>query len=377
MKRLFFVLLVFAVGAHIGHGGMGSAWAEDNESLQTEIDAYLYAYPLVLMDVTRLYIEKTAGATDNVFFRGHVLAEGSSKASALSPDDGSSVSGAWLDLSDGPVIVHMPDFGDRCYAARLTDAWTNVFHTLGTATTGNEAHDFAVVGPRWKGDLPPGMSAINSPTDTAMILVRVTTSRAVEDIVAAYALQDRMSITLLSSYGKAGVGPIVQAPPVLTPVRQPAEQVAQMDAKAFFTRFVGLLMSNPPAEADGAMMARLASIGIVSPDFDFDELDPVVKDRLSRSIGPAQMKIRSSCLPHAAIDPTIDLNLGAYYLSRACSALTQLTANIPADTVCPVAETRAQSLRLSRKKTFPLRIGSTLSPRGAGATKQASISGKT
>jgi hypothetical protein len=83
MKRLLVVLLVFA--ALIGYGGTGSSWAESDDALRTGIDAYLYVYPLVLMDVTRLYIEKATGAKNSVFPRGHVLTDADPKTFA--PDD--------------------------------------------------------------------------------------------------------------------------------------------------------------------------------------------------------------------------------------------------------------------------------------------------
>ncbi len=310
MKRLFIGLLVFSVGAYVGCWGSGSAWAEGDEALETGIDAYIYAYPLILMDVTRLYIEKTIGTKDNVFIPGRAFPEeGSTDADVP-------VSAAWLDLSMEPVIVHMP--AGRYYSAQIMDGWANV--VAAPATTGNGAN-FAVVGPSWYGDVPSGMTVVNSPTDMALILLRAPSSSADEDTAAAR--QDRMTLTPLSSYGKPDGSPVVQPPPVPAPMKPPSEQVADMDGKTFFTYFMRLFASNPPATADAPIITELLSLGIVpGPDFDYDELDPVIRDGLSRSVGPAQVRIRSSSAL-AVIDP--DLN--AYYLSRARRAVATLTAN--------------------------------------------------
>ena len=52
-----------------------------------------------------------------------------------------------------------------------------------------------------------------------------------------------------------------------------------MDAKTFFTYFMRLFVSNPPASADAYIITDLAYLGLVpGPDFDFDALDPAVKD---------------------------------------------------------------------------------------------------
>ena len=291
MKRLFLLLLSLAVAAHVGPGGIGSLRAQGDDALGAGIEAYVYAYPLVLMDVTRLYIEKATGTKDNVFFRGHVFSEADSKV-LTAPDDNVLVCAAWLDLSQEPVIVRMPDNGRRPLSVQLIDGWTHMFATLDAGTMDDESRAFAVAGPRWTGELPPGMTVIHSPTDTALIRVRLSSGSSVEDITAAYSLQDRMSLTPLSSYGGPDGAPVVQAPPVPTPMKPPSEQVADMDAKAFFTYFADLLRSNPPPAADGDMMAKLASLGIVpGRDFAFDELDPAVRDEISRSVLPARIKI--------------------------------------------------------------------------------------
>ncbi|MGD0661656.1 MAG: DUF1254 domain-containing protein [Syntrophorhabdales bacterium] len=314
MKRLFVVLLVFAVVAHAG-----SVWAQDDEALKTGIDAYLYAYPLVVMDVTRLYVEKTTGVTDNMFFQGRASADAGS-----TPDAGVFASAAWLDLSQEPVILHMP----AGRSVQLMDAWANVF----SAPSGSDARDFVIVGPSWYGDLPYAMTTIASPSDMALTVVL---SRDGVDNGALS--QDRITLTPMSSYGKPDGAAVVQGPPVLMSMKPPSEEVADMDAKTFFTYFVRLLASNPPAAADADIITDIAFLGIVpGPDFDFDALDPAVKDLLSQSIGPAQAKIQSSVPQMTDEDLTT-------YLTRARRALTILAATMPADRLYRSPETPSQS----------------------------------
>ena len=309
MKRLLVILLAFAVAAHVG-----SAWADD-EALKAGIDAYLYAYPLVLTDVTRLYVEKTTGAKDNMFFHGCAFADPGSTPGGEVP-----VSAAWLNLSKEPVILNLP----AGRSAQLMDAWTNVFATAGDG----EVHDLVITGPSWSGGVPPGMTIVHSPTDTALILV--PSSSAVEDITLS---QNLITLTPLSSYGRAESAPVGE-PPVVTPMKPPSEQVADMDAKAFFTYFVRLLASNPPASTDADIITELVSLGIVpGPEFDYDALDPEVKDMLSRSVEPAQARIRSSAA-HAT-----DEDLAAVRLSRVRKA-SVLAASILAG---PVVETATDS----------------------------------
>lgn len=331
MRRLLAALLVLMLCA-LGATALRAddALAGGEKALQAWIDAYVYAYPLVLMEATRTYTREVTGAKSNEIFRGNLFAgEG-----AKSPGDDSLVSAAWLDLSKGPVVVHLPDFAGRYYLAQLTDGWTRKFATLRTGATDKDGRDFAVAGPGWIGSLPFGVVKVASATNMVLLTVRLLTNGTVEDRAAVFALQDKLRVMPLGSYDRRDGGPSGGAPAGRVRVRlgvsmkPPSRQVAEMDGKAFFTRFAGLLASNPPSKADADMTAALAALGVVpAPDFDFDKLDPAVRESISRAVPPARARVRVRSLPRAFGDARLDPDPSAFYLSRAHAALVDLAAS--------------------------------------------------
>ena len=186
--------------------------------------------------------------------------------------------------------------------------------------------------------MPYGLARVASATNLALLQVRVLSNGTVADIAAVYALQDQLSLTPLSLYGRPDSSLRVPAAPGKTGMKPPSEQIADMDARTFFTYFAGLLPSNPPAAADVDMMAKLAAMGIFpAPDFDFDTLDPDTEDGVSRSVLPAQARLLSPSLPRAFGDVRLDPDPSAHYLSRAHGALVDLATNaaVGADGVEP------------------------------------------
>ncbi len=198
MKRLRIAFLIFVVALLIAWAGPGSSWAEEDEAPWRGIDAFHSASPPVRVDGAGLSPEQTK---ENVFFRE--CPSGEAQPMALAAEGGAClISRARLNLSNEPVILHVPDFGSRSYLALLEDSRANTITSLGTAFTGNEARDFVLVGPQWTGDLPAGLTVIESPTEAASISVRLFSSGAAEDIAAVYALQDGMSLTPLTLYAQ-------------------------------------------------------------------------------------------------------------------------------------------------------------------------------
>ena len=122
------------------------------ESLQqTAEDAVIFGSPVVLM---QRYFQAglQAGMPVNQFF---VNTELSSPATlAVGPNDDTLYGLVWLDLTDGPQVIEVPDTHGRYYSIQLIDFWTNPFTYIGFRTTGTEAGAFAITAPGWRGRLP-------------------------------------------------------------------------------------------------------------------------------------------------------------------------------------------------------------------------------
>ena len=103
----------------------------------------------------------------------------------------------WLDLRQGPLILHVPDMSDRYYSVQFTDPSKNIaFAYVGKRTTGTEAGDYLICGPGWKGEAPQGMPQITAPNRSVLIISRVLVSES-EDLPAAYALSKQLRLSPL------------------------------------------------------------------------------------------------------------------------------------------------------------------------------------
>jgi uncharacterized protein DUF1254 len=79
----------------------------------------------------------------------------------------------WLDLSKGPLVLHVPDFSGRYYNVQFTDPSEIDFAYVGTRTTGTQAGNYLITGPGWQGQVPSGMTQITSPANSALVVGRI------------------------------------------------------------------------------------------------------------------------------------------------------------------------------------------------------------
>src|SRR6516165_8055596 len=101
----------------------------------------------------------------------------------------------WLDLSKGPLVLHVPDMASRYYSVQFTDPSNNtIFAYVGKRTTGTEAGEYLVSGPGWKGTMPQGMTQISSPNNSVLVLGRVFVESD-SDLSTAYNLAKRIQLT--------------------------------------------------------------------------------------------------------------------------------------------------------------------------------------
>jgi hypothetical protein len=311
--------------------------------LENAIQAYIYGYPLVTMEMTR---RVTTNAAKPEGLRGPMgqfanAREYPSPAfkDVTAPNADTLYSSAWLDLSQGPWILQLPDEHGRYYLMPMLDAWTNVFADPGTRTTGTGAGEFAIVGPGWRGELPAGAEELRSSTNLIWIIGRTYCTGTPEDYAAVHALQDQCKLVPLSAYGKSYTPPAGKVDPSIDmkiPVR---EQVERMDTISFFKLLAELMKQNPPDTDDAPILPRTARIGLVpGQDFDASKLVSVPNVQDVPKFGVERI---ASHYPAGGVDVngwTFFKPAGVYgtdYIQRALIARYGLGANIEADAVYP------------------------------------------
>ena len=325
--------------------------AKEKEALETGIDAYVYGYPLVTMEMTRRVMTNVAQPEGTRAPMGVFVKMRSYPTAAFrdvtAPNADTLYTTTWLDVSKEPWVLSIPDMKDRYYLFPMLDGWTDVFQVPGKRTTGTKAQKYAITGPGWTGTLPEGVTEYKSPTGMVWILGRIYCTGTPEDYKAVHTLQDKFSVVPLSAYGKPYTPPVGKVDPnqdMKTPVR---EQVNAMDGAAYFKLLAELLKTNPPAAEDAPMVVKLAKVGIVpGQDFDVSKLDPAVTKALQTVPKAAQEKIMAEFKNMGAPVNgwTYSTKLGIYgteYLARALVTAIGLGANRGQDAIYPTSETDA------------------------------------
>ena len=249
-------------------------------------------------------------------------------------------SSAWLDLTDGPVVVSTSDTGGRYFLLPMLDMWTDVFAVPGKRTNGTAAANFALVPPGWSGNLPLDAERIDAPTPYVWIIGRTQTN-GVKDYDAVHKIQDGYKITLLADWGKTPRVIEQKIDPAVDTKTEPVRQVNGMPALEYFKYGAALIKQNPPRTTDWSIIARMKRIGL-EPGKNFDSTK-VSSDVLARGAA-AGLKLMNGKMPTIArVTNGWQMNTdtmgvyGNYYLKRAIVALIGLGANQPDDAIYPVA----------------------------------------
>lgn len=327
----------------------GSADGASQESYyDIALKAYIYAYPMVLLEVTR---SQDIYLPDNTLYSQYSFPDASFKK-VVSPNLDTLYSEAWIDLSNGPVTLTLPDMGDykghdRYYLVQLMDAWTDTFADMGTRTSGNSEQVYTIVGPHWKGEIPgSNLNIIKSPTNRVWLVVRIFCDNTnPEDIQIVNDLQNRITLTK-GQHGKGVTKGLKEdhsiACEVVDPALTPPEIVTKMSAQCFYETFANIMMKNPPHQEDWPMLALLQKIGIYpGTPFDFSGLSNDIQEALVRAAADAPAVIQGIATMAPGItennfwqvDTVVNGSYGASYALRAFVALVGLGANLPDDAV--------------------------------------------
>ena len=315
------------------------------------VDAYLYGFPLVLMDMTRKQTTNAASAGPERAPMGQFVRMRTFPTAAYRDVPGANTDTlytmVWLDVSKEPWIFSIPDMGDRYYMMHMLDGWTNVFQSPGTRTTGEKAQKYAIVGPDWSGTLPKDVTEYKSPSGLVWILGRIYCIGTPEDYAKVHALQDKFSVVPLSSYGKPYTPPPAEVDASLDMKTPVVAQVQAMGIIDYFSYLAKLWKTNPPAAQDAPMVARMAKIGLIPrQDFDPSKLSASEKEAMNGVPKLGLMKMLGRVKEQQPVNGWLVFgsnvgNWGTDYLLRATTAWLGPGWNLPADAVYPLSQKAA------------------------------------
>jgi hypothetical protein len=239
------------------------AAVKEREARDTAIEAYIYAYPLVTMELTRRVMTNVEKADATRAPMGQFLGIRTyppvDDHAVTAPNADTLYTIVWLDVSKEPWVVSIPDMKGRFFLFPMLDGWTTVFQVPGKRTTGTDAQTYAITGPGWTGTLPEGVKQYKSPTSMVWLLGRIYCTGTPEDYSAVHALQDEFKLVPLSSYGKDYAQPPGKVDPSIDMKTAVREQVNRMDAVEYFTLLARLMKTNPPSAADADALAKFGS----------------------------------------------------------------------------------------------------------------------
>jgi hypothetical protein len=236
-------------------------------------EAFLFGVPLVLIDIQAgfgSHVTEPTGlrAPVNQFGHSREFVDASDRT-VVGFNVDNLYSFAFLDLSEEPVVMSVPEMGDRYWIMQVIDAWNGVPGAPGKRTHAGRGGVFLITGPGQDVDVPDGMEQIRCPTLITPIAGRTYCSGP-EDYDAVHALQDQYRLTPLSRWGED------YEPPSHVPLKEGVDgetlvndQFKELTAEQFYSRRNELLVDNPEYPADSPFLERYEEIGI-APGRKFD-----------------------------------------------------------------------------------------------------------
>lgn len=342
-----------------------SSRAIDSAAGDLEVQAYVYTYPLVSVEVSRRQAtnypvpDPSIGAAPmNQLAHLHFL-PGAGFTDVVRPNVDTVYTSMFFDVSTQPLVVSVPDMSGRYHLFPIMDMWSNVDASAGPRTLDDQhGYQFAIVGPDFAGTLPAGVHEYRLPTDAGWMIGRIQVDGP-EDLPGVIALQDRMSAVPLGSYGSP------YTPPTNTEIHtdwqrvQVAEYIHDLTPQQYWDLYYAALSHAQTRPGDEVLLAELASIGwrpdtalnLASlPESErtrWEQAWPTALSQIERDMG-------NTTVNGWTVSRTGVGDYGTAYADRAVVAYAGLGANLPQDAIYPSTRLDDTGAQLSADNNYVL-----------------------
>ncbi len=237
-----------------------------------------------------------------------------------------------LSLDQEPVVVQVPDFGDRFWVYQICDQRTDGFGALGKMYNTKPGF-YLLVGPRWNSRAPMGIANVfRCPTDIGVVIPRVFVNDDPADKAAVQPLLNNIVMYPLSMFdGKMKSKDWATIPKIPNAAANEGNKETQwVDPNTFFDQLDDVLLEVPPLPGEQALYATISSVLAAAKN------DPRLIPALKRAAAGANaelvdplFKFQNSGLPLPNNWSTMDNGaaFGVDYLTRTAAAKSNIFVN--------------------------------------------------
>lgn len=247
-------------------------------------DAYVYGSPLVRqLSAVQACLREGCGMLAPAPFNDFAHAAGPAAPGTRVPFAPADLVDALaqLDLSGGPVRLHVPDTGGAYYVLQFVDAWGNAFAYLGPRATGTGEGDWMVVPPGWAGTVPDAVSGvIDAPTSVVSVVGRLACDGP-DDMPRVRALQQELTLTHLGDRAhRTGL---------------PATESGVPGELRFFEELRVWMADFPPSAADRAHQDRFQPLGLLEEGLSpYVSAGPALVGALGRGLALGRLRVEEA-----------------------------------------------------------------------------------
>jgi len=242
--------------------------------------------------------------------------------------------GGPLALDVEPVVVQVPDFGDRFWVYQIVDVRTDSFVDLGKMY-GTKPGFYLLVGPDWHGTVPAGITKVfRANSNTGFAIPRVFMDDTDADRAAVQPLVSQIDMYPLSQFdGKMKQTDWSKAPSLPAPPPEPSggESPKVIPAK-FFDELAAILKDAQPLPGEQAIYAQAEALLAAA------KADPAIRAAIDDEAAKAEQAVITPLLqfhnfgiplPHEWSTVRNGAMFGTDYYTRTAVARSNIFVNKP------------------------------------------------
>jgi hypothetical protein len=241
-----------------------------------------------------------------------------------------------LNLDETPIVMQVPDFGDRFWVYAAWDARTDEFTKIGKQY-GTKPGFYMMVGPNWKGQTPAGITALaRSSTSEVFGAARVFMDDTEADHKGIQPLLSQIMFYPLSDFdGKMKTKDWTKIPNYPAPQSGGKGETKWVNPETFFDELPAVMKQVPPLPGEEALYNWIGSV------LEAAAKDPQIKQTLKDTAVAAEREMITPLLQwryngrpagNGWTSPVNNAEWGTDYLNRTGTAKSNMYDNVPAET---------------------------------------------